>query len=164
MTGPSGGGGTVFSLFPRSPGHSWPSDPFMASGKNPDTCVVLLFPQNLLPLSQHRHICVVTQMHTSWLLPSCAAHGQGHSHLGCPPACAQVHLHAFSRASPAHTIEHGLLNALEVAHPSTPVNKHVHRHFGPHSCACIPEGVPWALGWSVWFRPASWHSQTSGPA
>ena len=87
---------------------------------------------------------------------------------GAPlPSPVRTHrdLYAFSHA-PGHTTEHTLPNRLEVAHPNTPVKEHVHSPPGlcvPYTCVCIAEGVPYVLGWSVWSRPASWHTQTSEP-
>lgn len=82
------------------------------------------------------------------------------------PVCTHRDLYAFSHV-PGHTTDHTLPNRLEVAHTSISMNEHVHSPPGlcvPYTCVCIAEGVPCALGWSVWSRPASWHTQNSEPA
>ena len=106
-------------------------------------------------------------MHAFWLPSSCALGTQTLRVPSCP-CTVGTHMdwYAFSHA-PGHTMEHTFPNSLEVAHPSTPVNEHVHSPPGlcvPSICVCIADGVPCALGWSLWSRPASWHTQTSEPA
>lgn len=58
--------------------------------------------------------------------------------------CSHVYLSVFNYAYPAHTMKRTLLNTLEVAHPSTPMSKHVHSHFGSRQAVCLAH-VPASL-------------------
>ena len=163
MTRALWGDGTWSSFSPRSPpyqanGHSWPSDPFLSSEKKPShPCSLTLSSHPLWPF---------VAINPHFWLPSSRSLGDTDTE-GAPCLCpvrTRRDLYAFSHA-PGHTTEHTLPNRL--AHPSTPVNEHVHSPPGlcvPYTCVCIAEGVPCVLGWSVWSRPASWHTQTSKPA